>query len=457
MNRHTHFSSGIPIWFILTGLIIVLAISGCAEMSIPGDQSTLTETGETSGEESVTAQTPDPPPTLQEVQDALSSTKALLEDHEKQIGGLLSLRGEVKQTLREFRDQNLSPMNATIETLQHHVEGWEETVGTNQTTTSSTIAKLEKDLEQAQARVAVYGDQVTALVDQIDQNNRRYEKLLTEFQDSLVGFKDVMGEYTVTLNTEKERAIQKEVALEDQLKKQQETLDQMLLRTNDILVLQKRLNQLHVYINQVRDTITSDTSALKAALKTQDSAHPQEFIQTSPENPALAAQLQALEQRIETSEKHYAETVKALHDDMKDISSGMEAVTTSQGAENLQGLVNSLESLEERYQQLAQASSATPPALTEHLQALEQRVKLSEAQQAETVEALKHEIGEVSARMNTLATSLSAETVEALHHDIQEVSAGMMKLAQSISHLEKAKNSPTPIHTESRSAPEGLR
>ncbi len=441
-HRHTSCFPYCPLWFILACPIIVMALSGCAELLTPVDQSTLTEAD----------QTP-PPPTLEEVREALASTKALLEDQEKQIGSLLSLRGEVKQTLREFQDQHLTPMNTTIETLQHQVGGWEDTVHTNQRTTSSTIAQLEKDLEMAQARVAVYGDQVTALVDQIDQNNHRYENLLTEFQDSLIGFKDVMGEYTLTLASEQERATQKEQALEDQLKGQQETLDQVLLRTNDILVLQKRLNQLHVYINQVRDAITSDTAALKAALKTQHSVPSQASVRTSSDNPALAEHLEALEERIEISEKHYAETVKALHDDMQDISSGMQAALTNQGAENLEDLSNSLASLEERYQQLAQGSPANP-ALAEHLHALEQRVKLSEAQQAKTVAALKRDIGEVSARMNTLANSMSAETVEALHHDIQEVSAGMMKLAQSISHLEKTKNSPTAIHTESRSVPE---
>jgi len=84
-------------------------------------------------------------------------------------------------------------------------------------------------------------------------------------------------------------------------------------------------------------------------------------------------------------------------------------------------------------------------------------VEQSEKHHAEIVEALKHDIREVSGRMMTLAQSISAETVEALHHDIQEVSAGMLRLAQSISHLEKTKSSPIPIHAESMSTPRGQR
>ena len=71
------------------------------------------------------------PPTIQEVEEAISSTKTLLDDQQKQIGNLLSLRGEVKQTLREFRDQNLTPMNTAIETLQHQVGKWEDTSATS--------------------------------------------------------------------------------------------------------------------------------------------------------------------------------------------------------------------------------------------------------------------------------------------------------------------------------------
>ncbi len=536
MTSLKKFSLRHPAWLILASLVSTLGFSGCAEMYALMSEWNTVESEQNLTEEAMTQPAATPPPSIQDVEEAISSTKTLLDDQQKQIGNLLSLRGEVKQTLREFRDQNLAPMNAAIETLQHQVGGWEETSTTNQATLSSTIGKLAQDLEQAQTRVGVYGEQVTALVDQIDQNNRQYDKLLAEFQNSLVGFKGAMGEFKLELKTEKDRATQEEGILANQLKEQQQTLDQVSSKAEEILVLQKRLNQLHVYINQVRDTVTSDTTALQAALKPeakddlrdllaslearyqqlaqspssnpalsehlqalekrveqsekhlaetvknlQDDIHEislemqaglktpetenlqtlvlglkeryQQLAQTPSANLALTEHLQALEQRVEKSEKHYAETVKALHDDIQEISVGMKATLKNEATDNLRDLVTSLE---DRYQQLAQAPSSNL-ALTEHLQALEQRVKKSEKHHAETVKALQDEVQTVSARMMTLTQSFGPETMEALHNDIQEISAGMLKLAQSITHLEKTKSPTIPIHAESATAPQGQR
>ncbi len=593
-----------PSWFILTCLISSVGFSGCAEMStLMGGSNTMTSE-QNMGEQ---GEAPTPPPTIEEVEEAIASTKTLLDDQQKQIGDVLSLRGEVKQTLREFRDQNLAPMNATIETLQEQVGGWENMSTTNQATLTATIEKLTQNVEQSQNRVGVYGKQVTALVDQIDQNNRQYEKLLTEFQDSLVEFKGTMGEFTVTLATENNRATQAEERLANQLSTQQQTLDQVMPTAQEILDIQKRLNQLHGYINQVRDTVTSDTTALQTTLKnaapddlrtiltsleqrfqltqepssdsalteqlealeervkeseihyaerikalngdiqkvsdgmnddtktqeidqlhalvtsleqryrhleqttpptpnqdehlaaleqrveesekqyaesvktlkedvqnlsvemqdsnkTQDTENLQAAVvsleqryqqlgQTSSSNPGLTEQLQSLEQRVEESEKHYAETVKGLHGDIKELSVGVQSGLKTPETEKLQSLVASLE---QRYQQLAHDPSSNP-ALTKHLKALEQRLEQAEIQSATTIKALQHDLKTVSTRMATLTQSIGAETVEALHHDIQEVSLGMLKLAQSISHLEQTKIPSNSIKAGSITTPEGSR
>ena len=403
MMKLNNLSPYQPSWFILTCLISTFGFSGCAELSALMGRSNTVASEQNVGEQ---VEVPTPPPTIEEVEEAISSTKTLLDDQQKQIGDVLSLRGEVKQTLREFRDQNLAPMNATIETLQQQVGEWENTSTTNQATLSTTIEKLTQDVEQSQNRVGVYGEQVTALVDQIDQNNRQYEKLLTAFQDSLVEFKGTMGEFTVTLATENNRAIQEEERLANQLSAQQQTLDQVMPTAKEILDIQKRLNQLHGYINQVRDTVTSDTAALQTTLK---NAAPDDLrtILTSLEQRfqlaqvpssglALTEQLQSLEQRVDQSEKHHTETVQTLHDDIKKISVEIQASDTAKGTEELQTQVTSLE---QQYQQLAQAPSANP-ALTEHLEALEQRMEESEKLYAERVNALNEDIQKISVGMN---------------------------------------------------------
>ncbi len=530
MIRLTYFSLRQPSWVILACFLGAFELSGCTSLS---DLMGLQNTSNTEQPLAAEASTPSPPsPSLEEVEEAISTTKTLLDDQQKQVGGLLSLRGEVKQALREFQDKNLIPMNAAIQALQHQVGAWEGATATNQTTVSSAIKNLAENVEQTKARVEIYGEQATALADQIDQNNRQYEKLLTEFQDSLLGFKGVMSELKVDLTAEKNRAAKKEGTLATQLKNQQQTLDQVAHKTKNFLEIQKRLNQLHVYINQVRDTLTSDTLALKTALKAEESNKLQDLVtslqqqyqelaqssntntvlteqlqalehrleqsekhhdetletlrnniqtismaqqdglqaqetenlqalvlsleeryqqlnETPSQNPALTEHINALEQRVEQSEKHYAETVKRLHEDIQEISVGMRAALKNNSRDNLQEIVTSLE---QRYEQLTQAPSADP-TLTEHLQALEQRVKQSEKNHAETVEALQNDVQAISARVMTLAQSFSPETVEALHHDIQEVSAGMLKLAQSISHLEKTKAPTTAIHTQSTAAP----
>ncbi len=412
-----------PSWFILTCLISTFGFSGCAELpALMGGSKTVAS--EQSVGEQVAA--PTPPPTIEEVEEAISATKTLLDDQQKQIGDVLSLRGEVKQTLREFRDQHLAPMNATIATLEQQVGGWEHTSTTNQATLTTTIEKLTQDVKQSQKRVGVYGEQVTILVDQIDQNNRQYEKLLTAFQDSLVAFKETMGEFTVTLVTEKDRATQEEERLANQLSAQQQTLDQVMPTAKEILDIQKRLNQLHGYINQVRDTVTSDTAALQTTLNNtapDDLRHiltslEQRFqlTQVPPSNPALTEDLEALEQRVGESEKLYTERVNALNENIQKILVAINDDDKTQETENLHALVTSLE---QQYQQLAQAPYANP-ALTEHLEAMEQRMEKSEKLYTERVNALNEDIQKISVAINENDKTQETENLHALVTSLEQ-------------------------------------
>ena len=411
-----------PSWFILTCLISTLGFSGCAEMSTMMGESNTLESEQHVGEH---IEAPAPPPTIEEVEEAIASTKGLLDDQQKQIGDVLSLRGEVKQTLREFRDQYLAPMNATIETLQQQVGGWENTSTTYQATLSATVETLTQDIEQSKKRVGVYGEQVTALVDQIDQNNRQYEKLLTQFQDSLVEFKGTMGEFTVSLAEEKDRAIQEEGRLTDQLNTQQHTLERVMPTAKEILDIQKRLNQLHGYINQVRDTVTSDTATLQTTLKNAAPDNLQHLLtsleqrlqpnQAPSTNPVLTEHLETLEQRVEESEKHYAEKVDAINKDIQKISLGMRDNKT-QDIEQLHTLVTSLE---QRYRHLEQTDSS-PPTQDENLRALEQRMEQSEKQYAERVNALNEDIQKISVEMNNDDKAQETQNLHALVTSLEQ-------------------------------------
>ncbi len=422
-----------PSWFILTCLISTFGFSGCAELHTLMGGSDTAASEQNAGEQ---VEAPTPPPTIEEVEEAIASTKALLDDQQKQIGDVLSLRGEVKQTLREFRDQNLAPMNATIETLQQQVGGWENTTTTNQATLSTIIEKLTQDVEQSQNRVGVYGEQVTALVDQIDQNNRQYEKLLTEFQNSLVEFKGTMGEFTVTLAAENNRATQEEERLAEQLGAQQQTLNEVMPTAKEILDIQKRLNQLHGYINQVRDTVTSDTAALQTTLK---NAAPDDLgnlltsleqrfqlAQVSSSDLALTEQLKTLEERVAESEKLSTERVNALNEDIQKISVGINDDDKIQETQNLHALVTSLE---QRYRHLEQTASPNPNQ-DEHLEALEQRMEESEKRYAERVNALNEDIQKISVGMND---DDKTQEIQNLHALVTSLEQRFQQLPQTVS------------------------
>ena len=435
-----------PSCFILVCLISILGLSGCAELSTLMDESDTIESPQNVTGDDVTQLEPTPPPTIEEVEQAISSTKDLLDDQQKQIGDLLSLRGEVKQTLREFRDQNLTPMNATIETLEQQVGRWENTSNTNQATLSATIESLTQDVEQSQNRVGVYGEQVTALVDQIDQNNRQYDTLLTAFQDSLIEFKGTMGEFTATLATEKNRAIQEETTLANHVKEQQQTLEQVMPTAKEILDIQKRLNQLHSYINQVRDTVTSDTAALQTALKNEAPDDLRDVLTTLEQrfqlaqvpssNPALAEHLETLEQRMEESERLSAERVTALQEDIQNISVKSQDDDTLQNTERLQARVTSLE---QQYQQIGQTSASSSPQ-TEHLQALEQRVEESEKHYAESIKTLEEDLQNISVEIQSGDKTQNPEILQArvalLEQQYQQIGQATPSNATHAEHLQ---------------------
>lgn len=301
------FQAKMP-WPILVVMLGTLGLSGCADMKalIATWEMPHPTQAETTDVVPPDPHTP-PPPTVAEVEAAIATTKSLLDDQEAQLNALLALKAEVKQELREFKEHDLTTMRNAVEELQHQVGGWEATVSGQHGAVSSQVNTLTHELHQAQDRLVAYGGQVPALADQIDQNHHEHATLFAEFQMSLVGFKAAMRELQEGLREARERAVQQERTLLTQLTTQQQSLKRVGGQATEILALQKRLNQLHVYMNSVRDSLMSDTTALRVSVKNGASGHLQDLVT-------------ALDQRHQDAEQRHTVTVTALENKIQELS-----------------------------------------------------------------------------------------------------------------------------------------
>lgn len=301
-------------WTLLMVIVGTLGLSGCAEMKTFMPQWEMPQP--VPAEPTDTASPTPQAPTVEEVEAAIATTKTLLDDQERQLKELLTLKAQVKQELREFKEGDLTTMRNTVEELQHQVEGWEAMVNGNHGAVASRMATLIQEIRQAQDRLVAYGGQVPALADQIDQNHQEHATLFTAFQASLMGFQAAMGELQQGLGDERQRASQEERALSATLMAQHQALQQVGGHTTEIFALQKRLNQLHGYINSVRTSVESETNALRVSLKNGGAGNLQEVVT-------------AFEQRYQDSEQRHAATVAALEQQIQEVSAGLATVAQS--------------------------------------------------------------------------------------------------------------------------------
>ena len=304
-------------WPICVVMLGMLGLSGCADMKTFMSTWAMPHPAQAEAPDVVLPDphTP-PPPTVAEVEAAIATTKGLLDDQQEQMKEVLALKAEVKQELREIKEHDLTTMRNAVEELQHQVEGWETTVSGNHGAISSQVNVLTQELHQAQDRLVAYGGQVPALADQIDQNYQEHATLFAAFQASLVGFKAAMGELQNGLGDERQRASQEEMALSTQLTAQQQSLERVGGHATDILALHKRLNQLHIYMNSVRDSVASETTALRVSLQSGATDHLQDVVT-------------ALDQRYHDSEQRHADIVTALEKKIQALSAGFSTLTQS--------------------------------------------------------------------------------------------------------------------------------
>ena len=84
MTCLTHCSQRQPSWILLDYLVGIFGFPGCAEMSGLMGKKNISELDTPAAEEAATAHAPTPPPTIEEVQEAIVSTKTLLDDQQIQ-------------------------------------------------------------------------------------------------------------------------------------------------------------------------------------------------------------------------------------------------------------------------------------------------------------------------------------------------------------------------------------
>ena len=296
-----------PWWSVVLGVGVFVALSGCAGT---GTETTWdlsswlqVEPATTEGDRLEA----EPGPTVEEVEAAITSTKTLLDAQQKELRELLVLKADVNHRLQQFEDDGLVPMANAVEELQHRIDVWDTTVSGNKGAVLSQIATLTTQVQDAQDEVAVYAGQVPTLADQVDQNHVEHAALFTEFQSALEAYKTVLATVDQDVKRERERAQQQEDGLAQTLATQAVSQQEASKHGADIRALQKRLNQLHQYINSVRTSLVTDAQAMRVSLEGGSGGN-------------VSTLLQAFEERFQAFEQRQVVQVADLNHRLQQVS-----------------------------------------------------------------------------------------------------------------------------------------
>jgi hypothetical protein len=232
----------------LATVVCGLALSGCA--GFQGWQGPATAT------EGDSSQGYSPHPTdlsnAEGIRTAVEDAQQFLQEQDGKVRNLLEMRADLEEKIHTIQETEIGRLNGETEALRDRVASVESQALLAREEIDAQWAPVQALAETQASELTNLKESMLAIVEETHQDRQLLRNNLKNYRDALVEFHALMVKLETLVLDEEFRAKEAETAMSKTMKDHGLTLTRLESKSSALGHVQKRMTQLHRYVNEVQ-------------------------------------------------------------------------------------------------------------------------------------------------------------------------------------------------------------
>ncbi|GJL52167.1 MAG: hypothetical protein NPIRA01_33940 [Nitrospirales bacterium] len=377
----------------------------------------------------------------QELEEIISTNREEAESLQTQqsaaMKDLFRARAEIRQELKALREADLTTLTGDIEELNFRVKNVRQDFDAQTSQTNDRFQTLETQVGEhettLESKTGSTQGQLTALIQQIDEDSQTRNQQLSDFQTSLSSFKDSMEGLGSQLVQETERASQANTELRNQLDQKIDELNTSITSLdNKFTSLDDKFTSLETEV-QTHKTNLQDVSEsvgqIRGALEKSGTL--------------VGGQVTTLETNLKQLEAHVNSLTEKLNSDTQALRGYLEKDVKA----SINSMNQTLQSQVENIETQTQSNTGQVDELTQSVRSLKEKQEFVGGLLGERGDKFMQESGRLNERLN-LMESHQSDLTQKIESNTQSVSKHLSEVNSSVASVTQAlENTNASLHT----------
>lgn len=188
----------------------------------------------------------------EEIRTAVKEAQQFLQEQDGKVRSLLEMRADLEEKIHTIQETEIGRLNTETETLRARVASVESQALRAREEIDAQWAPVQALAETQASELTNLNESMLAIVEETHQDRQLLRNNLKNYRDALVQFHALMVKLETLVLDEEFRAKEAETDMRKSLKDHGLMLTQLESKSTALGHLQKRMNQLHRYINEVQ-------------------------------------------------------------------------------------------------------------------------------------------------------------------------------------------------------------
>lgn len=225
------------------------------------------------------------------IRTAVKEAQQFLQEQDGKVRTLLEMRADLEEKIHTIQETDIGRLNAETETLRDRVASIESKALGAREEIDAQWAPVQALAETQASELTHLKESMLAIVEETHQDRQLLRNNLKNYRDALVEFHALMVKLETLVLDEEFRAKEAETGMSKTVKDHGLTLTRLESQSTALGHVQKRMTQLHRYVNEVQKDLRHAVATWQAespggdGLKKTAREEQQEIFATSPSLP----------------------------------------------------------------------------------------------------------------------------------------------------------------------------
>ncbi len=229
-------------------VLVLVLLSGCAGFSGWQGQA---PSAESSGSQEYSPHATDLS-NAEEIRTAVEDAQQFLQDQDGKVRNLLEMRADLEEKIHTIQETEIGRLNTETEALRDKVASIERQALRTREEIDAQWAPVQALAETQAGELTNLKESLLAIVEEAHQDRQLVRNNLKNYRDALVEFHTLMVKLETLVLDEEFRAKEAETGMSKTMKDYGLTLTRLESKSTALGHVQKRMTQLHRYVNEVQ-------------------------------------------------------------------------------------------------------------------------------------------------------------------------------------------------------------